>query len=341
MEAPENAGLLSNLRKWLGRADDSQAAPAISSRDAEFAIPDYPRVWLEEETASTGEAPEAVVFDLENTSEVPVVESAGESAEAEPVKHRRAKHTVAVLSGKGGVGKTTTLLGLAGAAASQGKSVLFIDLDPQGSLSTAVLDKPELPTALEAFHGNLNLADLAVPAAWREFSGLVHIVPARRTLASVDLPVEAKHGESRLVSSLGDLSAYDLILIDAPATLGSLTLEAVALASTVVVVAEPTLFSLRSAADAVEFALETRRARKGWSRKVHVALNRVERTEESEFRLREIKRILPNLVLGANINANPAINEANASGLPVHAIDGVRARRAATEFDALLAELTA
>lgn len=321
----EGSGLIASLRKWLGRADEAQESQPADA---------VPQSFVVEEVETSVAAPDAVVLEVGQTAELPVVAT-------EPVRHRRARHTLAVLSGKGGVGKTTTLLGLAGAAASQGRSVLFIDLDPQGSLSTAVLDRPELPTALEAFRGGESLADLAVPASWRQFKGLVHIVPARRSLSAVDLPVEPNAGQSQLVERLGDLSAYDLVLIDAPATLGSLTLEAVALASSVVVVAEPTLFSLRSAADAVDFAMETKRAKRGWSRKIQVVLNKVDGTEESGYRVREIKRILPNLVLAANINSNPAINEANSSGLPVHAIEGVRARRAAAEFDALLAEITA
>ena len=51
----------------------------------------------------------------------------------------RASVTCAVVAQKGGVGKTTTLLGIAGAAWERGLKVLVVDLDPQAN-ATAALD---------------------------------------------------------------------------------------------------------------------------------------------------------------------------------------------------------
>jgi cellulose biosynthesis protein BcsQ/molybdopterin converting factor small subunit len=255
------------------------------------------------------------------------------------ILHKRAKHTVAVLSGKGGVGKTTTLLGLAGAAASQGQKVLLIDLDPQGSLSICALDNEKVPTSLEAFFGT-PLANLALPAAWKQWKKQIFIVPANRALLEVDGNVSPRNHDSALAANLGDISDYDLVLIDAPANLGALTAEAVALASHVIVVAEPSLFSLRSASDAVDFALATKKGRRGWGRKVFVSINKVDQTEESVFRIKEIKKLFPNLVLSSFINHSSAIAESNGNGLPVQAVIGARAQRSADEYEELLFELT-
>ncbi len=255
------------------------------------------------------------------------------------ILHKRAKHTVAVLSGKGGVGKTTTLLGLAGAAASQGKKVLLIDLDPQGSLSICALDQEKVPTSLEAFFGT-PLANLALPAVWKKWKKQVFIVPASRALLQVDGNVTPRQHDSALAANLGDVSDYDIVLIDAPANLGALTAEAVALASHVIVVAEPSLFSLRSASDAVDFALATKKGRRGWGRKVFVSINKVDQSEESVYRIKEIKRLFPKLVLSSYINHSSAIAESNGNGLPVQAIIGDDAARSADEYEELLFELT-
>lgn len=266
-------------------------------------------------------------------------ETEKENNEKPTVLNKRAKHTVAVLSGKGGVGKTTTLLGLAGAAASQGQKVLLIDLDPQGSLSICALDKEKVPTSLEAFFGT-PLANLALPAVWKKWKNQVFIVPASRTLLQVDGNVSPRQHESALAANLGDVSDYDLVLIDAPANLGALTAEAVALASHVIVVAEPSLFSLRSASDAVEFALATKKGRRGWGRKVFVSINKVDESEEAVFRIKEIKKLFPNLVLSSYVNHSTAIAESNGNGLPVQAIIGAKAARSADEYEELLFELT-
>ena len=64
--------------------------------------------------------------------------------------------SISVLSLKGGVGKTSVALGLAGAAAKRGLKVLVIDLDPQGNATSI----------LQARHGRTNAATvLAHPTA--------------------------------------------------------------------------------------------------------------------------------------------------------------------------------
>ena len=49
-----------------------------------------------------------------------------------------------VANQKGGVGKTTTAVALAGLAAGQGRRTLLIDLDPHGSLSSYFRKDPDL-----------------------------------------------------------------------------------------------------------------------------------------------------------------------------------------------------
>jgi chromosome partitioning protein len=255
-----------------------------------------------------------------------------------PEPNQRAQRTIAVLSGKGGVGKTSTLLGLAGVFLEQGKKVLFVDLDPQGSLSTAVLDDDSVLTVKAAF-ADKTLVEIAVPAAWKEFKGLVSIVTANRSLKHLDNGVDPTTFTSQVVKNLGDLSVFDVVLIDAPASLGILTAEAIALASEVVVVAEPTLFSLRSAADAVEFAQQVKKPKPGWSRNLRVMLNKLDSSEEALYRAHEIKLLLPNLVLASTVSLSAVINEANSAGLPVQALDGESAKSAGAEFAAVLDEL--
>ena len=249
-----------------------------------------------------------------------------------------AKHSIAILSGKGGVGKTTTLLGLAGAAANRGMNVLLIDLDPQGSLTLSALDRNSALTALDAYYSK-KLAEISVLTSWKEWAGSIRIVPSNRTLSRVETFVEPTTSPFRLVHSAGDLSAYDLVLIDAPAALNSLTFDAIGLARQVVVVAEPSLFSLRTASEAVEFALSAPQIADSALRSVRVVLNKVDGSAESKFRVKELRSMYPKLALKNQITLSDAIVDANSEGIPVQVIAGLEAQLAASEFDALLQEL--
>lgn len=267
------------------------------------------------------------------------IEAGGDDIDPTILINKRGKHVVTVISGKGGVGKTTVMLGLAGAAASQGQRVLMIDLDPQGSLSLAALDGRIERSVRDAFDDS-SLAQLAVPTQWTDFEGTIDIAPANRQLAQVDLPVSALHAHSILVHRLGDLSRYDLVLVDAPATLATLAFEAVALAHSVLVVTEPSRFGLSSAADAEEFANIARRGKRNWGRHVHVLLNKVDGGEESTYRAREMRKNFGDSVLPLSISASDEINYANGAGVPVQLVPGVEAKRASTQFAAVLKHVT-
>lgn len=153
--------------------------------------------------------------------------------------------TIAVLSQKGGTGKTTTTRTLHDVLSRVGLDVLAVDLDPQGNLSD-YFDVPADadPTIADVLNGKVKAADA------------VHngVVPANLGLAEAELVLGGKMGrELTLRRALRELSRrHDVILIDCPPALGLLTINAVVAADFALVSTEAQYFSLQGVEQALE-----------------------------------------------------------------------------------------
>jgi chromosome partitioning protein len=156
--------------------------------------------------------------------------------------------TIAVLSLKGGTGKTTTVRTLADVFRRIGLDVLCVDLDPQGNLSD-YFDVPgdATPTVADVLSGNAK-----AKAATHD-----GIIPASPILAEVERSLSGKIGrELVLRKSLKDArKQHDIILIDCPPALGLLTINGLVAADWALISSEAQYFALQGVSGVLE-ALE-------------------------------------------------------------------------------------
>lgn len=162
---------------------------------------------------------------------------------------------LAVYNAKGGVGKSTTAVNLAGALAEAGKRVLVVDLDAQGSATMALGVRDDGRTLAEALTGRDPL-----PIVQTSTSG-VEVVPSGLALAGAERLLARELGaEMILRDKLARIAGYDLAILDCAPGLGVLSVGALAAAAFVLVPVQPNVMALGGLAGMLQ-ALETIRER--------------------------------------------------------------------------------
>ena len=151
---------------------------------------------------------------------------------------------LAVVNQKGGVGKTTTAINLGAALAEAGHPVLLIDLDPQAN-STSGLGLDPTRARLTTYHvlmGEVTLAEAEQPTS---VSGM-RLVPSSIDLAGAEVELASmSERETRLRRALASPpEGAELVIIDCPPSLGLLTLNALAAATSMLIPTQCEFFAL-------------------------------------------------------------------------------------------------
>ena len=240
--------------------------------------------------------------------------------------------TLAILNQKGGVGKTTVTLGLASAAASAGRRVLVVDLDPQASTSWVLGIEPDEAhrTVADVLGGKGHSLDgILQSSSW---SDLIDVLPSTPGLQQLEAG-----SSKRLRKALAPVSdQYEAILIDCPPALGSLTRSALTAARHALVVVEPSALGLRGiggVADLIDDVWDSANADLELS---GVILNRVPAvSREAERRIDELARIVSRQVIWKPaIPQRVIFNEAVGERRSIHSY-GSRATEPIAVFDSL------
>lgn len=254
-----------------------------------------------------------------------------------------AMRTIAIVNQKGGCGKTTTTVNLAGCLEAEGARVLVVDVDPQAHATLALGLEPEaldenLYEVLAEPGGVEQLARVI-----QETSERLHVAPSGIVLSALEQKLAAEKAETRterLAEALATVAdRYDYALIDCPPNVGILTFNALRAAREVVVPLETSFFAI----DGVQKLLETIALlsdRIGHELEVRILPTLYDgRTRYARETLAEIRKLFGELCFDTVVRANVKLREAARRGLPI--IRFARTANGAVDYSALAVEVSA
>src|SRR5256714_232121 len=161
--------------------------------------------------------------------------------------------TIALMNQKGGVGKTTTTVNLGAALAESGKRVLLIDIDPQAHLTINYGLEPssDLPSLYDVL-----VEEKPLREAIHTINDRVGVVPSSIDLAGAEIEMVSILGREMLLKKRLEAANlandYDYVLLDCPPSLGLLTINALAVATEVIIPMLPHFLALQGMAKLLE-----------------------------------------------------------------------------------------
>ena len=159
---------------------------------------------------------------------------------------------ITILNQKGGCGKTTTAVNLSAALATLGKTVLIIDMDPQGNATTSLgIQKSEIEnTIYSLLTGKCTFQESVLET---EIPNL-YAIASNISLSGAEIELSKEIGYPYILNEkLHEYElGFDYIIIDAPPSLGILTLNALVSTDSVIIPIQSEFYALEGMMDLLE-----------------------------------------------------------------------------------------
>jgi len=248
---------------------------------------------------------------------------------------------VAVTNAKGGTAKTATAVNLVAACGANGGRSLVVDLDPQGNATASVGVQDDGGGLLNVLTGGRGLHELVTGTAVEG----VDLVPSGLALNGLDAALAAMPDKSMsrapafiLRPRLRELAkSYDLVAVDCPPALGTLTWNALVAATEVLVPVEPHGHGTEAVARMVTVAEEARNLNPDLDRVSIVPVRVDQRTSLARGVLDVLQSTFGEQVTRTVIRSCVRVAESPLAGRPV--VDYAPASNGATDYRALWDEL--
>ncbi|MBI0143969.1 MULTISPECIES: ParA family protein [Bifidobacterium] len=239
-------------------------------------------------------------------------------AAPEPLKQHGPARVLAMCNQKGGVGKTTSSINIAGAMCQYGRRVLIVDFDPQGAATVGLgINANSVDNTIYTAMFDTSL-DVHEVVRHTRFDGL-DIIPANIDLSAAEIQLVTEVGrEQALAATIRPLrQEYDAIIIDCQPSLGLLTVNALTAADGVIIPVAAEFFALRGVALLMQ-SIEKVRSRINPDLQVYgVLVTMYTKTLHSDEVLQRIYEAFKDKVLHSIISRSIKLPDATVAGEPI------------------------
>ncbi|WP_299180463.1 ParA family protein [uncultured Neptuniibacter sp.] len=235
-------------------------------------------------------------------------------------------HVWSVANQKGGVGKTTTVVTVAGLLAEVGYRVLLIDLDPHGSLTSYFgYDPDELDDSVyDLFTGDRKVQKEDVTRLLlRSSHERIELIPASTAMATLERKAVGEEGMGlQVAKALAHVKdRYDYVLIDSPPVLGVLMVNALAACQHLLVPVQTEFLALKGLERMVRTINMINRARSNKLSFTIIPTFYDRRTQASVSSLRELHHSYPDEISNAVIPVDTKFRNASIQGVVPSVLD--------------------